>query len=80
MDEIRFVSGHIGRSADEFDAIIVACAKLQFVVERDGLKDGAQFVVAVRSAAEDAQAQVDLAVGRQREAVDLKCSGQNLSG
>ena len=41
------------------DASSLGIAEPQFIMERNGLKDGAEFVVRIGALAEDVQAQVD---------------------
>src|SRR5258706_15114535 len=41
------------------DASSLGIAEPQFIMERNGLKDGTQLVISIRAPAEDVQAQVD---------------------
>jgi hypothetical protein len=67
VDEVALVGGHAGRVADEFEAAAGQAFEGQAISKRDGLEEGADFVVAVGAPALDAEAEVDLGEGGERE-------------
>jgi hypothetical protein len=63
---IRFVFWNSFVGAENFDPAAAFQAHSNYVMQTDGLIDGAQFVKAIRAAGADAQAEIDLGEGSNR--------------
>jgi hypothetical protein len=67
QDKVSFINRNRRLVAGEREAFVIAWSEGQAVVQRDGLKDCAKLVVAVRAPAQNVKPPVDFSVSGKRK-------------